>query len=238
MKISVMIPTYNESENIEILLKDIIGLNIENLYIVVVDDNSPDHTADIVNRFSKKHPDVNLLLRTSNKGRGSAGKAGFQYCLDNNSDIIIEMDADLSHNPKDIPKLLEAIKEADLVLGSRLVPGGRDGRPSVIRKMITVMANFYIRTVLGLKVKDCNSGFRCFRRKVLEGINVSRIESRGPDIVQEVLYKASLKGFNIREVPITLIDRSLGKSKLGIKQLLKGYTRILELRFKHLMGLI
>ena len=217
MKIIVMIPTYNESESIEALLEGIISLSIDSLHIVVVDDNSPDRTADIVSRFSKKHPAVKLLLRTSSKGRGSAGKAGFQYCLDNGADIVVEMDADLSHNPRDIPKLLEAIKEADLVLGSRLVPGGRDGRPSAVRRIITVMANFYIRVILGLKVKDCNSGYRCFRRNVLEEINVNKIESKGPDIVQEVLYKAHLKGFRIKEVPITLIDRSLGTSKLREK---------------------
>ncbi len=233
-----MIPTYNESENIKELIDAILKLKINNLHIIVVDDNSPDGTWQIVQNISKKHKNVHLLLRKKDKGRGLAGRDGFIYCLEHGADAVVEMDADFAHDPKYIPSMLKELKNADLVLGSRRVQGAKEIGRSWFRKFVTFGANLYITMMLGIKVKDCNSGFRCFKRKVLERINVYSLESKGPSIVQEVLFKAHLKGFKIREIPITFVNRTKGSSKLGIPQLAAGYFMVLKLKIKHLFGFI
>ncbi|MEK6983788.1 MAG: polyprenol monophosphomannose synthase [Nanoarchaeota archaeon] len=238
MKIFIIIPTYNEKENIKNLISRILKLRIKNLNIVVVDDNSPDGTWKIVQDISKKFRNVYLLLRKKGKGRGSAGRYGFIFCLKHNADVIIEMDADMSHDPRHIPAMLKELKRADLVIGSRRVEGAEEIGRSAVRRIITHFANSYIRLVLGLKVKDCNSGFRCFKRKVLEAIKVEKLESKGPAIVQEILFKTHLKGFKIKEIPITFINRKKGRSKLGIPQLAAGYFMVMKLKAKQLLGLI
>jgi len=238
MKTIVVVPTYNEKENIKKLIDAILKLRIGNLEIMIVDDFSSDGTWKIVKEIAGKNKKVHLILRKGKRGRGLAGKEGFKFALKNKADYIIEMDADFSHPPKDIPRLLEKIKDADVVLGSRIIEGGKDLREGIIRKIITKGANLYLRLLLGLKIKDCNSGYRCFRRKVLEGIDVEKIMSEGPSIVQEVLYKAHLKGFKIVEIPIVFKDRELGKSKLGLKHLYKGYMMALKLKLMMSMGRI
>ena len=229
-----MIPTYNEKENIADLINKILGLKIKNLHIVVVDDNSPDGTWRIAQKISKNKKNVHLLLRKTKRGRGYAGKDGFVYCLKHNADVIIEMDADLSHDPKYIPLMLKELDSADLVLGSRRVKGSNEIGRGIIRRAITYFANLYIRLLLGLKVKDCNSGYRCFKREVLEKISPEKLESKGPAIIQEVLFKAYLKGFKIKEIPITFVNRIKGSSKLGVKQLAIGYFMVLKLKMQHI----
>ena len=236
MKPFVMIPTYNERENIGNLIDKILKLRIKNLRIVVADDNSPDGTWRIVRDISKKNKNVRLLLRKKDRARGSAGRDGFIYCLNHDADVVVEMDADFSHDPKYIPLMLKELKTADLVLGSRRVEGSKEIGRIWLRKFVTFGANLYIRLMLGLKVRDCNSGFRCFRREVLEKINLEKLESKGPAIVQEVLFKAHLKGFKIKEIPITFVDRTKGRSKLGIPQLAAGYFMVLRLKFLKLIG--
>lgn len=233
-----MIPTYNEKENIKNLINEILKLRIKDLSVVVVDDNSPDGTWKIVQEISKKNKNVHLLLRKKDKGRGAAGRDGFIYCLKHKADVVIEMDADFSHDPKYIPQMIEELKNADLILGSRRVEGAKEIGRSFIRRIITYLANFYIRIMLGLKVKDCNSGFRCFKREVLEKINLERLESKGPSIVQEVLFKSHLKGFKIKEIPITFTNRTKGLSKLGIAQLTAAYFMVLKLKIMSLFGII
>lgn len=234
MKTIIVIPTYNEKENIKNLIREV--LKVKGVDILVVDDNSPDYTWKIVEDTAKKNRRAHLLLRTKNKGRGLAGIAGFKYALKNNYSCILEMDADFSHNPKYIPDFLKKIKECDVVLGSRAVKGGKCiGRP-LSRRLITRLANLYIRLILGLKVKDCNSGYRCFRREVLESIDLNNIMSKGPSIVQEILYKAHLKGFRIKEIPIVFEERKKGSSKLGLRQLYKSYIMVLKLKCLHLIG--
>ena len=233
-----MIPTYNESENIKTLIDKILKLKINNLQVVVVDDNSPDGTWKVVNDISKTKKNVHLMLRKSDKGRGAAGKAGFIYCLNHNADIIIEMDADMSHDPKYIPLMIKELKNADLILGSRRVAGGSEVGRNLLRRFVTWGANLYTKLMLGIKIKDCNSGFRCFKKEVLQKINPEKLESKGPSIVQEVLFKAHLKGFKIKEIPITFVNRAKGKSKLGLSQLAAGYYMILKLKIQHLFGMI
>ena len=236
MKTFVMIPTYNEKENIRNLIDKILKLKIKDLHIVVADDSSPDKTWKIVQEISKKNKNVHLLLRKKDKGRGSAGKDGFIYCLNHGADVVVEMDADFSHDPKYIPSMIKELKNADLVLGSRRLEGSKEIGRRWFRRFVTWGANLYIRLLLGLNVKDCNSGFRCFKRNVLEKINLERLESRGPAIVQEVLFKAHLKGFKIKEIPITFVDRIKGRSKLGIPQLAAGYFMVLKLKFLKVVG--
>jgi len=238
MKTVVMIPTYNEKVNIGNMIKEIKNLKIPNLSILVVDDDSPDGTANVVKKISRIDKAVNLLLRKTLKGRGYAGQAGFKRAIKMGADAVLEMDADFSHQPKDIPKLLDKIKSADLVLGSRYTIGGSEIGRGVIRRLITKAANFYIRIMLGLKVKDCNSGFRCFRKKALIKINIDKLISKGPSIVQEVLYKVHLKGLIIKEVPITFVEREMGTSKLGMKQLIQGYVMVLKLKWMKISGKI
>ena len=158
------------------------------------------------------------------------------YCLKNNADIIIEMDADMSHDPKDIPRMIKELKNADLILGSRKLKGGKEIGKSLARRTITNIANLYINIILGLKVKDCNSGYRCFKREALEKINPRNLKSKGPEIVQEVLFKAYLKGIRIKEIPITFIERTKGKSKLRKSQLIRSFFMVLRLRFLKLIG--
>jgi len=236
MKTYVMIPTYNEKENIKILIDKILALKIKNLHIVVADDNSPDGTWKIVQDISKKKKNVHLLLRKNDKGRGSGGRDGFIFCLKNKADIIVEMDADMSHDPKYIPLMIKELENADIVLGSRRLKGSKEVGRGLIRPFITWGANLYITLMLGIKVKDCNSGFRCFKRNVLEKIKVEKLQSKGPSIVQEVLFKASLNKFKIKEIPITFINRTKGKSKLGIKELAAGYYMVLKLKLMRLFG--
>ncbi len=238
MKPFVMIPTYNEKENIKNLIEKILRLKINNLNIVVADDNSPDGTWKIVKNISRKNKNIHLLLRKKDKGRGAAGRDGFIYCLKHGADVVVEMDADMSHDPRYIPSMIKELKNADIVLGSRRVKGSKEIGRSIMRKIITYFANLYIRMILGLKVIDCNSGFRCFKREVLEKINLEKLESKGPAIVQEVLFKAHLKGFKIIEMPITFIDRTKGKSKLGLPQLAAGYFMVLRLKIQQIFGMI
>ena len=235
MKTFIIIPTYNEKENIASLIDEILKLSIKDLHIVVVDDFSPDETWKIVEDISKKEKNIHLLLRKTKRGRGYAGKDGFIYCLKNKADIIIEMDADFSHDPKYIPSMLEEIKNYDIILGSRRIKGAKEVGRGVIRKIITKLANLYIKIMLGIKVKDSNSGFRCFKRDVLEKITQG-LKSKGPSIIQEVLFKAHLKGFRIKEIPITFVNRKKGRSKLGLPQLAAGYFMVLKLKFLKLIG--
>ena len=232
LKIIVMIPTYNERENIGKIINKILNLKIKNLEILVVDDNSPDGTWEIVEEIARKKKKVKLLLRKKKKGRGYAGKAGYKRCLELGADVIIEMDGDFSHDPKYIPRMLDETKKYDVVLGSRMVKGGIEYGRNIIRRAITLFANFYTRHLLGINVRDCNSGFRCFRREALESINVGSLKSAGPSIVQEVLLKANQKRLRMKEIPIIFRNRTKGESKLGLRELVRSYFYITLLRLR------
>lgn len=233
-KTFVIILTYNEKDNIASLIDEILSLRVPNLHVVVVDDNSPDGTWKIVQEVSKRNKNVHLLHRTENKGRSFAGKTGFEYCLSNSADYVIEMDADFSHQTKYIPDFLKEIENYDVVLGSRFVKGGRDLRPGKLRWLISYLSGFYIRLVFGTRVRDCNSGYRCFRREVLENIGLDKIISGPtPSIVQEVLYLVVKNGYRIKEIPIAFEDRRAGKSTLTLKALAHGLVNVVRFRWVH-----
>jgi len=235
MNVFVTLPTFNERKTIEPLIRQIRGYG-SSIGIVVADDDSPDGTWRIVEEIARRDPNVFLLRRTTRKGRGAAGVDAFRFALQHKADAVIEMDADFSHDPKHIPQFLEKIEHFDLVIGSRAIPQGQDLRRSRFRKGITHLSTFYTRLVLGLPVKDCNSGYRCFRREVLEAVNLDRIRSIGPSIVQALLFKAHLRGFSICEIPIVFAEREAGKSKLNLARLAQGFLTILKLRALHLLG--
>lgn len=221
-----MIPTYNEAENIEQLVK---ALRAQSVEVLVVDDRSPDGTWQIVERLKAEDSGVHLLVRDEKKGRGFAGRDGFIKALEMGADVIVEMDADFSHRPEDLPKLLEAIEQFDVVLGSRLVAGGKDVDRNWIRRFITKVSCAYARFMLGVKVKDVNSGYRVFTREAMKKIDPYRLRSAGPAIVHESLYYAKKAGLKIGEVPIIFVDRARGRSNLSIRRLVESAYRDLKL---------
>lgn len=230
MKPIVVIPTFNEADNIKSLLEAILPLDPD-IEILVVDDDSPDGTASITETIARREPRVHLLLRTHNRGRGMAGIAGFLEALQLGADCVIEMDADFSHHPRHIPAFLEAITRWDVVIGSRAIAGGQERGRTFLRRIITLCANFYIRRLFRVKVRDCTSGFRCFRRKVLKAIPLETMVSRGPSIVEEVLYACHRRGFTITEIPIIFEERRRGKSTLSLAKLLTALVMVLRVRF-------
>jgi len=234
-KIVVMIPTYNERENIRPLIESILRLDHNlDLTVIVVDDNSPDGTAEEVEALAATDSRVKLLLRTKRRGRGAAGAAGFQAALDLNPDLVIEMDGDGSHQARFIPDLIQAAQSSDIVLGSRFVPGGKDADRRLVRRLITWAVRVFIRWQFRFPVKDVSSGFRCFRAEALRKIDPEDLISTGPSIVLEVLARAHQLGFKISEIPISFIDRKKGQTKLNFLTLLE--TLVMALKFKQRYG--
>ena len=230
MRTMVMIPTYNEAANIERLVGEIFRY-VPQVDILVVDDNSPDGTGRIADRLAGGNPKLHVLHRKKLRGRGLAGIAGLRYALNWGAEAIVEMDADFSHDPKYLPELVSGLEQADVVLGSRFVPGGADVGRGFVRHAITLFANWYIRLVLGIRIRDCTSGYRAFRREVLEAIDVDTMISRGPAIVQEILYSSLLSGFTVKEVPIVFIDRQRGRSSFNFRIMFEGFMMIPILRY-------
>ncbi|HPM77067.1 MAG TPA: polyprenol monophosphomannose synthase [bacterium] len=220
----VTVPTYNEAENIGELIDQLRRLDVE---VLVADDNSPDGTWQIVAARAKTDPGVHLLHRTTNKGRGYAGAEAFCRALELGADFIGEMDADFSHQPKFVPALAAALANgADIALGSRHVPGGEDlGRPWY-RLALTRFSCWYARKVLGMSVRDINTGFRFYTRAALEKIAPATLISAGPSIVHEIMARAKIHRLRIVEVPITFIQRQRGTSELTFGRLLDGFFKV------------
>jgi dolichol-phosphate mannosyltransferase len=233
------LPTYNESGNILPLVRELLALG-PRFQVLVIDDDSPDGTWRIVGEEARREPRLRLLHRTRDKGRGNAGREGFVEALKMGAAIVVEMDADFSHQPRFVPALIERLqdghRDVGLVLGSRAVRGGLDADRGLTRRMITKLANLYIRVLLGVPVRDCNSGFRCWKRETLERIHVGEAFSPGPAIVQELLFKTARSGIGIAEVPIEFANRLHGQSTLTVRTLLSGYTAVLKLRWMSLCG--
>lgn len=225
MKSFVVVPTYNESRNIGRLIEEILetarasGLN--DLSILVVDDHSPDGTSALVSGLAASDPRVHLAERVNDKGRGTAGIVGFDLALKLGAEAVIEMDADFSHPPREIPRLLDTLARADIAIASRLAPGARDLRP-LRRRAITWLANRYARGWLALpshrsRVRDWTTGFRAYRRAVFERVPVSALISRGPSILQEILFRALNQGLTAAEIPFEMKDREAGQSTFSSK---------------------
>lgn len=232
MKTIIVIPTYNEKENIVNLINDIFILNIPDLSIIVVDDNSPDDTAQEVARIQTVYPQLYLIKRYRKLGIGSAYIAGFKKASSLNADLIMEMDADYSHQPQDIPRLIEACENGyHLAIGSRRVPGGKIIGWNWRRHFTSAGAMFFARLILGMKAKDVTAGFRCYRQEVLKKINLDDIKSNGYAFQEEMLYLTQKNNFPIKEVPVVFQDRQKGRSKLSKKDILEFFLTILRLKF-------
>lgn len=232
----IIIPTYNEAENIGTIISRIISLNIPNVFVLVIDDNSPDGTGDIVEKISKKDQRIRLIRREGKLGLGTAYIEGFKVAIQENFDYVFEMDADLSHNPDDIPKFLEAIPEHDLVIGSRYISGVNVINWPLSRLLLSLGANWYSRLITGLPIKDCTSGFRCFKREVLESIDLERISSDGYSFQIEMAFKVWKKDFKILEIPIIFIDRTKGDSKMTRKVMREAAWVVWKLRILSFMN--
>jgi dolichol-phosphate mannosyltransferase len=232
----VVVPTYNEAPNLEGLVAAV-HRACPSLEILIVDDESPDGTGRVADALASRDSRVSVLHRKPPRGRGVAGRDGFVEALSRGPDAILEMDADFSHDPALLPRFLEELeKGADVVLGSRFVPGGSDVERSPIRRSITVLANAFTRLVLGLPAGDCNSGYRGFRAAAMRIIDPATLTSTGPSIVQEVLYRAHRARLRIVEIPLRFVERKEGRSKLVLGLLIQGYLMVLKLRAQDLFG--
>jgi len=231
----IVVPTYNERENIQLLLDQLLSLPF-GLEVLVVDDNSPDGTGDLVAARVALDPRVHLLRRAGKLGLGSAYVAGFRYALEHGAEYVFEMDADFSHDPQAIGEFLEAAKDADLVLGSRYLHGVTVVHWPLKRLVLSYCANLYTRVITGLPVRDATGGFKCFRRRALSALDLGRVNSDGYAFQIEMTYKVWRLGLRIKEIPITFVDRRAGVSKMDRRIVWEAAWLVWRLRFMRLMG--
>ena len=236
LKRLVIIPTYNEKDNIQGLLEAVIGLGIENLHILIVDDNSPDGTAAIVKQMQEKHDCIRILEREKKSGLGTAYIAGFNYAIEHEYDRIAQMDADFSHDPKDLVKLFESVEEYDWVIGSRYVNGVSVVYWPMSRLILSYGANIYSRIITGMPVMDGTAGFKCWRRATLENIRLEKVKSQGYSFQIEMNFRAWKAGYKFFEVPIIFVDRTEGQSKMSKKIVREAVIMVWRLKFWSMAG--
>ena len=227
----LVLPTYNEAGNIEAFVAAVLPKLPPTARILIVDDNSPDGTGELADRLAAEHEAVEVLHRPRKEGLGPAYIAGFGRALAEGAGLVLEMDSDFSHDPAYLPRLLEAGERADLAIGSRYVPGGGVGDWGAVRRAISRGGSAYARLVLGVRVRDLTGGFKCFRREVLEAIDLEAIESRGYAFQIEMTYRAIQRGFDVVEVPIVFRERRAGKSKMDRSIVAEAVWRVPLLRF-------
>ncbi len=232
MRATICLPTYNECENLEAMLRALGAVVPEGTRVLVIDDNSPDGTGEIADRLAAELPYVGVLHRERKEGLGPAYIAGFCRALADGADLVLEMDCDFSHDPADVPRLIAAAQSADLVLGSRYVPGGGVANWGLSRRLVSMGGSLYARLLLGIPVRDLTGGFKCFRRAVLEAIDLRRIEADGYVFQIEMTYRARRAGFLVVEVPIRFSDRQAGGSKMSRRIVLEALWKVPLLRFR------
>ena len=234
-KVFVIIPTYNEAENLPAIVGELLALEIGSLEILIVDDNSPDGSGQVADDLARRYPDrMHVIHRPEKLGLGTAYVTGFGYALDRGAEYVIQMDADFSHSPSYIPRFLEEIADCDVVVGSRYVPGGQlDERWGWGRHLLSWWANVYTRLILGLKVRDTTAGFKCFRRRVLERIALDGVRSDGYVFQVEMAYLCEKLGFRVNEIPIYFEDRRIGRSKMTMPVKLEAARRVWEIRWRY-----
>jgi dolichol-phosphate mannosyltransferase len=226
----VCLPTYDERENIEPILEAILAAAPE-VDVLVIDDNSPDGTGELADAFAAREPRVKVLHRAGKQGLGKAYLAGFAWALERGYGLVLEMDADFSHDPSYLPVMLAKARDADLVLGSRYVPGGGTENWGLGRKLLSRGGSLYARTILGIPVRDLTGGFKCFRREVLEAIDLPSVECSGYSFQIELTYRALRRGFTVAEVPIVFVDRRVGHSKMSRRIVLEALRKVWTIRF-------
>ncbi len=236
MKTVVVIPTYNEADNLPLVTASVLSLGIPGLSVLVVDDDSPDGTGEVADKLAERNPGkVNVIHRTGQRGFGKSYISGFKWALEHGADRIIQMDADLSHSPSYIPEMLQKSMEYDVVVGSRYVQGGKlDERWSPWRHFLSWWANsVYTRLILGIKTKDATSGFKCWTRYALEAIDLDTIKSNGYVFQVELTYVSEKLNLRIIEIPIYFEDRHKGHSKMSTAVKLEAAWRVWEIKFRH-----
>jgi dolichol-phosphate mannosyltransferase len=229
----VCLPTYNERENLEPMVRrlgEIFAAHGLEGRVLVIDDASPDGTGEIADRLAGELAHVAVLHRPGKEGLGPAYIAGFRWALDGGADLVLEMDCDFSHDPADVPRLVAAAEEVDVALGSRYVTGGAVRNWGAVRRLVSRAGCLYAQAILGLPVRDSTSGFKCYRRRVLETIALERISARGYAFQIETVYRALQAGFEVREVPIVFTDREEGGSKMGADIVAEAVVRVPALR--------
>jgi dolichol-phosphate mannosyltransferase len=225
----VCLPTYDEKDNVVPITEAILAAT-PLVDVLVIDDNSPDGTGQLADAIAAREPRVKVLHRAGKEGLGKAYLAGFDWALRQGYELILEMDADFSHDPKYLPGMLEAAKGADVVLGSRNIPGGGTVNWGVGRKIISRGGSLYARTILGIPVRDLTGGFKCFHRKVLESIDLPTVECSGYAFQIELTFRALRRGFRVVEVPIVFVDRRVGKSKMSKRIVLEALRKVWSIR--------
>jgi dolichol-phosphate mannosyltransferase len=229
----VCLPTYNERENIEPMLR---ALGDKDVRVLVVDDNSPDGTGEVADRLAEELDYVDVLHRERKEGLGPAYLAGFRRALADGAELVLEMDCDFSHDPSDVPRLIAATDEADVVLGSRYVSGGGVRNWGMLRRFVSAGGSWYARVLLGTSVRDLTGGFKCYRREVLERIDLDAITSKGYAFQIETTYRALRAGFRVVEIPITFADREAGGSKMSKGIVAEAIWKVPGLRLAALLG--
>jgi len=235
MKTLIIIPTFNEIENIERIVPLVLEKD-PSINVLIVDDNSPDGTGRIADRMADQDERISVVHRQSKSGLGTAYITGFKFALENGYDLVFEMDCDFSHDPKYIVDFLRAVKDADLVLGSRYISGVNVINWPMSRLLLSYYANVYSRLVTGLPVKDATGGFKCFRRQVLQAIDLDRVKSNGYSFQIEMSFRAWKKGFKIKEIPIVFEDRKVGQSKMSKRIVREAVWMVWRLRLWSLLG--
>lgn len=232
-KALVIIPTYNESQNAEKIITEVLA-QTDMVQVLIVDDNSPDGTADIVKNMMASNPRIHLLQRERKLGLGTAYVAGFKYAIAHGFDFIFEMDADFSHNPKEVPIMLGKMDECDVLIGSRYIKGVNVVNWPMKRLILSYSANIYTRIITGMPVHDATAGFKCYKRKVLETIDLDAIRSNGYAFQIETNFMAWRKGFIIKEMPIVFVDRRVGVSKMNKKIVYEAAFMVWKLKLQSL----
>jgi dolichol-phosphate mannosyltransferase len=232
----ICLPTYDECENLEPMIRALGGLELEGLEVLVIDDGSPDGTGEIADRLAAELPWVHVLHRERKEGLGPAYLAGFARALELGADFVFEMDCDFSHDPADVLRLAAAAEEADVALGSRYVEGGGTRNWGLVRRFISRGGSLYAQALLGLGIRDLTGGFKCYRRAVLETIDLGAIDSRGYAFQIETTYRAIRAGFRVVEVPITFADREVGGSKMSRSIVVEAVWKVPALRLRALTG--
>jgi dolichol-phosphate mannosyltransferase len=231
----LILPTYNEAENIEAIVHaalEQLALTGREHTVLIVDDGSPDGTGRLADGLAERHPDVRVLHRPQKQGLGRAYLAGFEIALADGAELVLEMDSDFSHDPADLPRLIAAADSADLVLGSRYVPGGGVEDWGALRRLVSRGGSWYARTLLGVPVRDLTGGFKVFNRRVLEGIDLAGVHADGYGFQIELTYRAVQAGFGVTEVPIRFRERREGQSKMTARIALEAVWKVPALRFR------
>jgi len=231
----LILPTYNEAENVEAIVRaalaQLASTGREHT-ILVVDDGSPDGTGEIADAMAAEHPEIRVMHRPAKEGLGRAYVAGFEDALANGAELILEMDSDFSHDPADLPRLIAAADAADLVLGSRYVPGGGVQNWGTVRRLLSRGGSWYARVILGVPVQDLTGGFKCFNRRVLEAVDLDGVHADGYGFQTELTYRAIQAGFTVTEVPILFRERREGQSKMTARIALEAVWKVPALRFR------